>query len=305
MDDTAKLQRSRVRLMAGVPYALLRTMRPRQWIKNGMVFAGLVFDAQLFVWDSVWRVTLAFLLFCVIAGTVYIINDLADIEKDRQHPKKRKRPLASGALPVSVGRAAAVVLPLVALGIALWFSRPLALTLLVYLLVQIAYSFWLKNVVLIDVMVIASGFLLRVVAGVVVIDVSRFSPWLYVVTGFAALFLAVGKRRQELLLLAEKAAEFRPAYQHYNLALLDEMLRLVTTGTLLSYTLYTFESRPDRYGMLLTIPFAVYAVMRYLHIIHVQGKGSAPDEVLVEDIPLMITIALWGLVIVGVLYLRL
>lgn len=291
------------RTLLGTVGALLRTMRPKQWVKNGMVFVALVFDAQLLVWDSLWRVSLAFVLFCIIAGTVYIINDLADIEKDRQHPRKRNRPLPSGALPVPVGIAAAVVFPVAALGLAVWFSPPLALTLLAYLVLQIAYSFWLKNVVILDVLLIALGFLLRVVAGVVVIEVSRFSPWLYIVTGFAALFLAVGKRRQELIMLADKAVDYRPAYRSYNLALLDDMLRMVMTGTLLSYTLYTFESRPDRYGMLLTIPFAVYAIMRYLYLMHVQGKGGAPDEVLMEDVPLMVAILLWGLVIVGVLYL--
>ena len=302
MGELSEVQRQ-PRSLVAVPLALVRTMRPKQWVKNGMVFVGLVFDAQLFVWDSVWRVGLAFLLFCVIAGTVYIINDLADIEKDRQHPRKSLRPLHSGALPVPVGIAAAVVLPLAALAIALRFSPPLAVTLLIYLVLQVAYSFWLKNVVILDVLLIALGFLLRVVAGIVVIEVSRFSPWLYVVTGFAALFLAVGKRRQELIMLGDRAADFRPAYRNYNLALLDDMLRMVTTGTLLSYALYTFESRPDRYGMIVTIPFAVYAIMRYLFLMHVQGKGGAPDEVLMEDVPLMVAIFIWGVVIVGVLYL--
>ncbi|MBN2472563.1 MAG: decaprenyl-phosphate phosphoribosyltransferase [Anaerolineae bacterium] len=291
------------RSLVSISRALLRTMRPKQWVKNGMVFVGLVFDAQLLILESVWRVALAFILFCLVAGTVYIINDLADIEKDRQHPRKRLRPLASGALPIPVARVTAVFLPLVTLGIALWFSPPLAATLFVYLVLQIAYSFWLKNIVVLDVLLIALGFLLRVVAGVVVIEVSRFSPWLYVVTGFAALFLAVGKRRQELIMLGDRAIDFRPAYRNYNLPLLDDMLRMVTTSTLLSYALYTFESRPDRYGMIVTIPFAVYAIMRYLYLLHVQGKGGAPDEVLLEDVPLMVTIFLWGVVIVGVLYL--
>jgi 4-hydroxybenzoate polyprenyltransferase len=303
MGEFTEAGRTHAQTLKGIPAALLRTMRPKQWLKNGIVFVALVFDGQLLVWNSLGRVLLAFALFCLIAGTVYIINDLADIEKDRQHPRKRLRPLPSGALPVPVGIAAAAILPILALGGALWFSPPLAATLLAYLLLQIAYSFRLKDIVVLDVLVIAAGFLLRVVAGVVVIEVSRFSPWLYVVTGFAALFLAVGKRRQEMLMLADTAVDYRPVYRDYNMPLLDEMLRMVTTGTLLSYTLYTFESRPDRYGMLLTIPFAVYAIMRYLHMIHVQGKGGAPDEALVEDVPLMVSIALWGIVIVGVLYL--
>lgn len=304
MSDVTDVRQARSRSLVQIPVALLRTMRPRQWIKNGMVFVGLVFDAQMFQLHALGRVIVAFVLFCLVAGTVYIINDLADIEKDRLHPRKRQRPLASGELPVGVAIAAAVILPLVTLGVAVWFSPPLALTLLAYLLLQLAYSFWLKNVVLIDILIISAGFLLRIVAGVVVIEVARFSPWLYVVTGFASLFFAVGKRRQELILLDDKAQEVRPAYRGYTLALLDDMLRMVTTGTLLSYTLYTFEAHPTRPFMLLTIPFALYGIMRYLYLIHVEGKGSAPDEVLLEDVPLMVTILLWGLVIVGVLYLN-
>ncbi len=303
MSDITEARQARLRSLAQIPAALLRTMRPRQWVKNGMVFVGLVFDAQMFDLVALGRVIVAFVLFCLVAGTVYIINDLVDIEKDRLHPRKRQRPLASGELSVGVGIAAAVLLPIVVLGVAFWFSPPLALTLLGYLLLQLAYSFWLKNVVLIDVLVIGAGFLLRVVAGVVVINVARFSPWLYVVTGFAALFFAVGKRRQELILLNDRAEDVRPAYRSYSPALLDDMLRMVTTGTLLAYTLYTFEAHPERPFMLLTIPFALYGIMRYLYVIHVQGKGSAPDEVLLEDVPLMITILLWGLVVVGVLYL--
>lgn len=285
-----------------IPLALLRTMRPKQWVKNGLIYIGLVFDAQLFVLDSFLRVTLAFTLFCVIAGTVYIINDLVDIEKDRQHPKKKNRPLPSGQLPVPVAIVAAVILPIVTLLVALFASPALALTLLVYLLLQIAYSFKLKSMAILDVLAIAGGFLLRVIAGVIVIEVARFSPWLYVVTGFAALFLAVGKRRQELVTLGEHARETRPVFIEYNLPLLDDMLRMVTTATLLTYVFYTFEAHPGRYGMMLTIPFAVFCLMRYLYIMHVQGKGSAPDEVLMQDIPIMIAAALWGLVVVATLY---
>ena len=283
--------------------ALLRTMRPRQWTKNAVVFAGIVFDGQLLVLGSLIRVGRAFVLLCLAAGTIYIINDLVDIEKDRQHPKKRNRPLASGELPVPVAIAAAILLPIVALGTALILSPPFALVLLLYILLHIAYSFWLKNVVIVDVFTIAAGFMLRVVAGVVVIEVARFSPWLYVCTGFLALFLAVGKRRQELLLMAEKAENVRPIYKAYTPDLLDEMLRLVMTGSVLSYALYTFEANPERPAMLLTIPFVLYGIMRYLYLIHVEGKGSAPDEVLLEDAPLLGAILLWGVSVLVALYL--
>ena len=278
-------------------------MRPKQWTKNGLIFAGIVFDAQLFNLNSLARVVLAFILLCLMAGTVYIINDLVDIEKDRQHPKKRNRPLASGALPVPAGIAAAIVIPLVTLGIAVAYSPPLAAVLLGYLVLQVAYSFYLKQIVIIDVFAITAGFMLRVIAGVVVIEVARFSPWLYLCAGFLSLFLAVGKRRQELIMLADKAEDVRETYRQYTLPLLDDMLRLVTTGSVLSYALYTFEANPQRPAFLLTIPFVVFGVMRYLYLMHVEGKGGAPDEVLLEDMPLLVSIVLWGASVLGVLYL--
>ncbi len=283
--------------------ALVRTMRPRQWTKNVLVFAGLVFDGQLLALDSLLRVSLAFVLLCLSAGAIYIVNDLADIEKDRQHPRKKNRPLASGQLPLPVAVGAAVILPILSLGVALLYSLPLALVLLGYMALHIAYSFWLKHMVIIDVFAIAAGFMLRVIAGVVVIQVARFSPWLYVCTAFLALFLAVGKRRQELLLLNENAQNVRPTYRLYSLPLLDDMLRLVTTGSVLAYTLYTFAAHPERPTMLLTIPFVLYGIMRYLYLIHVEGKGSAPDEVLLDDAPLLGAIVLWGLAVLAVLYL--
>lgn len=283
--------------------ALLRTMRPKQWTKNVFVFAGLVFDAQLFHVEPLLRVCIAFGLLCLTAGTVYIINDLVDVERDRAHPKKRNRPLASGALPVPMGIGAAIVLPIVTLGLAYLLSPGLALVLLSYLVLQLAYSLYLKNVVIVDVFVISAGFMLRVIAGVTVITVSRFSPWLYVCMGFLSLFLAVGKRRQELIMLDAKAAEVRETYRKYNLPLLDDMLRLATTSSVLAYALYTFEANPERPAMLITIPFVVYAVMRYLYLMHVEGKGGAPDEVLLEDWPFLVSIVLWGLTVLGILYL--
>ncbi len=283
---------------------LVRTMRPRQWTKNAVIFAGLVFDAQLFKFDSLARVALAFFLWCLVAGSIYIINDLIDIDKDRQHVRKKYRPLPSGQLPVPVAVVAGIVIPLVSLAGALLYSPPLALVLVIYIMLHTAYSFWLKNAVIIDVFAIAAGFMLRVVSGVVVIEVARFSPWLYVTTGFLALFLAVGKRRQELLLLADKAPDVRTIYKEYTLPLLDEMLRIVLIGSLLAYTLYTFEENPAGPAMLLTVPFVLYGVMRYLYLMYVQGKGGAPDEVVLEDLPLLVDIVLWGLCVLAILYLR-
>lgn len=284
---------------------LIRTMRPKQWAKNGFVYAGILFDQQILDAEPFARVTLAFALLCLSSSTIYIINDLIDIERDRLHPRKRLRPLPSGQLPVSWAIGAAIVLPLLALGISLPFSPPLTLVLLGYLALHIAYSLWLKNIVLIDVFAIAAGFILRIVAGIVVIDVTHFSPWLYICAGLLALFLAVGKRRQELILLAEEASNHRAAYKDYNMPLLDDMLRMVTTGSVITYMLYTIESetiRSNEHRMLLTVPFVVYGIFRYLYLIHVEGEGSAPDELLFRDWPLLLDVALWVVAVGVILY---
>lgn len=284
---------------------LIRTMRPKQWTKNGFVFAGLLFDQQLFKPEPFARVMLAFVLLCMVASTIYLINDLVDIERDRLHPKKRLRALPSGQLPVRWAQIAAVILPTVALIVGVLFSPPLALILFAYLVLHIAYSFWLKNIVLIDVFAIAAGFVLRLIAGVVVIDVSNFSPWLYACAGLLALFLAVGKRRQELILLADDAQNVRATYKDYNMALLDDMLRLVTTSCTVAYMLYTIEAqtiRSEGHTMLLTVPFVVYGIFRYLYLIHVKGLGGAPDELLFKDMPLLADVTLWVLSVGVLLY---
>jgi 4-hydroxybenzoate polyprenyltransferase len=282
-------------------------MRPRQWTKNAIVFAGLVFDGQLFQVESLLRVVLAFILLCLISSSVYIINDLVDIESDRQHPKKKFRPLAAGNLPIPLAIAVAVVLPLICLIAALSFSVPFAFVLGGYLLLQLAYSFVLKHIVIVDVLAVAAGFILRVAAGVVVIQVAQFSPWLYAITALLALFLIIGKRRQELLLLAEQAGSVRVTLRSYNLALLDDMLRMVMTGTLIGYLLYTIEEPSEMLQTtnlgLLTVPFVVYGVFRYLYLMHVKGDGSAPDEVLLKDRPIQIAILLWGLTFIAILYI--
>lgn len=286
---------------------LLRTMRPKQWTKNLLfVFPAIVFDGQLFIPESFFRVFVAFALLCLVAGTVYIVNDLVDIENDRQHPRKKKRPLPSGQLPVPVAIAGAIIIPIFALGFAIFFDPQLAAILTIYLVLQIFYSFYLKNIVLIDVLTITAGFVLRVAAGMVVIDVQNFSPWLFGCTGLLALFLAVGKRRQEMILLGENANNARPIFREYNLPLLDDMLRVVTTSTLIAYILYTIEANaPLLRGKplgLLTIPFVMYALFRYLYLIHVRGEGSAPEEVLLKDRPLQIDMLLFGITWLIILY---
>ena len=215
--------------------ALLKTMRPKQWIKNAFVFGALVFDVKFFDPTYLWQSILGFLLFSLISGVVYTLNDLVDIEKDRAHPKKRYRALPSGELSPRVAQIAVVVIAGAALLLGAWLSTGFALILGGYLVLQITYSFVLKNVVLLDVMAIAAGFVLRVAAGVPLVDAERFSPWLYICTTLLALFLALGKRRGELVLLGAEAGRHRESLNHYTVPLLDQLVSLVTWSTILAY----------------------------------------------------------------------
>jgi 4-hydroxybenzoate polyprenyltransferase len=281
-------------------------MRPKQWTKNIIIYAGLVFDGQLFDREPFLRVTLSFVLLCLAASAIYIVNDLVDIERDRQHPKKRNRPLPSGQLPRSLAMTAAILMPVFSVGVALLYSPRYATVLAVYIALHIAYSLILKHIVLIDILTITAGYVLRVAGGVLVIEVARFSPWLYTCTALLALFLAIGKRRQELLSLGDNATNTRPIFDHYNLPLLDDMLRIVTTSTLMAYILYTIEAPSILLAgnnlAMITVPFVLYGLFRYLYLIHVKGEGSAPDEVVLKDRPLQIALLLWGLSFVFILY---
>lgn len=285
-------------------YGLLRTLRPRQWIKNGLVFMALLFDQKLTVWPLLFRTTFAFILFCMISSTVYIINDLADLEKDKQHPKKKNRALPSGQLQPRFAVAAAVGILAVCLPLSFWLDPVFGLIILGYFLLHLAYSFWLKNIVIIDVMVVAAGFVLRVAAGVVVAEAERFSPWLYVCTIFLALFLAIGKRRHEITLLAGAADSHRKILNEYSLQLLDNMTNLVTTATVISYSLYTFSAPnlPSNHLMMVTIAFVIYFVFRYQYLVHVKGEGGAPEMLLYTDRPLFFDVLLWGISIVLIMY---
>ncbi len=284
--------------------ALLKTMRPHQWTKNVFVFTALVFDRKLFVWDSLIRTTLAFVLFCMAASAVYIVNDLADIEQDRRHPKKRFRPLASGELSPRVAVVAAILLVGISVPASFVLDVYLGLILTGYLVLQFAYSHILKHLVIIDVMTVAAGFVLRVAAGVAVVQVERFSPWLYVCTTLLALFIAINRRRHELLLLAEDASNHRRILDEYNIAFLDEMNSMVTASTVIAYSLYTFSAPnlPPNHTMMLTIPFVIYGLFRYLYLVHVRGEGGAPDELVLRDRPLFVTLVLWVLAVLLVLY---
>lgn len=255
---------------------LISSMRPRQWPKNGFVFVALLFDRKIFDPAGVLAVLGAFVLLCLMSGAVYLMNDLADMESDRLHPTKRNRPLASGRLDPRVAGFASFLFAAVSLAAGYFLSPELAVILLIYLLSQIAYTFRLKHIVLLDVLTIAAGFVLRIAAGVAVIEVERFSPWLYVFGGFLALFMALGKRRAELVLLGGDAGTHRAILEDYNLDLIDRLQGIVTTSAVVAYSLYTFlaEGLPQNHAMMLTIPFVLYGIFRYLYLIHVRGEGA-------------------------------
>jgi len=285
--------------------AFLKTMRPTQWMKNGVIFAALVFDKKILQWPYLWRTAAGFVLFCLISGVVYTLNDVVDLENDREHPKKRRRPLAAGE--ISPQRALGLALGIAALAVALgvWLDPVFAVVLVGYLLLQIAYSFKLKHIVLLDVMAIATGFVLRVGAGIPLVNAERFSPWLFICMTLLALFLGLGKRRGELVLLGSQATNHRASLEDYNLVLLDHLLSIVTASMILAYALYTFSAPnlPTGHWMMLTIPFVIYGAFRYLYLIHVRGVTLAPDEVVLTDRPLQVDFILWGLAAVLILYL--
>ncbi|MFZ5858819.1 MAG: decaprenyl-phosphate phosphoribosyltransferase [Chloroflexota bacterium] len=285
--------------------ALLKTMRPRQWTKNGFVFFALVFDKQLFQLVPLARTVAGFFLFCFISSAVYIFNDLADIEADRQHPEKKNRPLPSGQLSPGAAWTAGILLVALTLPLGWLLSPFFAGVLAFYFTINLAYSRWLKHVPILDVMILAAGFVLRVHAGTTLIEVERFSPWLYVVTTLGALYLGFGKRRAELGLLAHGAGTHRKVLEGYTLPLLDQYITIVSAATILAYSLYTFSAPnlPENHTMMLTIPFMAYIIFRYLYIIQVSHDAGAPEEVLLTDRPMQIAIVLFGLAIVAIFYL--
>jgi 4-hydroxybenzoate polyprenyltransferase len=285
--------------------ALLRTMRPRQWSKNLFVFAALVFDKQLFIPGSFLRTLAGFVLFCLVSSAVYIFNDLADVDADREHPDKRNRPIASGKLSIRVAWIAGILLVLVSLAAGYLLSVGFTAVIATYFLLNLAYSKWLKHILILDVLVLAAGFVLRVGAGVTLIQVERFSPWLYVVMTLLALYLGFGKRRAELALLSDDAASHRKVLEGYTIPLLDQYIMIVTGMTIVSYSLYTFSAPnvPANHSMMLTIPFVVYAIFRYLYLIEVEHSGGAPEDILLSDRPFQISMVLWALAVLAVFYL--
>ena len=284
--------------------ALFKTMRPRQWTKNVFIFAALVFDKQLFIVDSFLRTLAGFALFCLISSCVYIFNDLADVEADRQHPEKKNRPIASGKLPVSAAWTAGIVFVILTLGLAYLLAPTFAGVVAGYFLLNLAYSNYLKHIPILDVLIISIGFVLRVGAGVTLIAVERFSPWLYIVMFLLSLFLGFGKRRAELALLAHGAGSHRKVLDGYTLPLLDQYIMIVSGTTIVAYSLYTFSAPnvPENHSMMLTIPFLVYAIFRYLYLIEVEHAGGTPEEVLLSDRPFQISMLLWAATVIIIFY---
>lgn len=281
-------------------------MRPKQWTKNAFVFAALIFDRKLFDLNSLERTLMTFGLFCLLASSVYIINDIMDIESDRSHPVKKNRPIASGKLRVSLAIIVAILLLTAALAGSYFLYIGTFFIFLIYFVLNLAYSKWLKHIAIIDVLVIATCFVLRVAAGVSVIQVERFSPWLYVVTTLFALYLGFGKRRAELsVLIPENTTSHRRVLAGYSIDLIDQLITIVSATTIIAYSLYTFSAPnlPENHAMMLTIPFVLYGIFRYLSLIQINKKGGEPEDLLLNDRPLQITIILWGIAVILIFYL--
>src|SRR5579863_8642332 len=305
---------------AGRMRALVTAMRPRQWTKNLGVFVGLVFAQRLFTLPSFERTALAFVAFCLASSFIYLVNDLLDLDNDRRHPLKRARPMASGALPLPWAYTTMVVLLLACAAVttAIFFlptgpfpdtfadlggaNLLFTLTISAYIILMILYSIKFKHVVLLDVFVIASGFVLRILAGAVVIPVS-ISSWLYLVTILLSLFLALNKRRHELVLLQDQASMHRQILKEYSIPMLDQMITIVTAATLMAYSLYTFQSPTGDHRLMVTIPLVLYGMFRYLYLVYMHMEGGSPEEVLLRDRHMLGTVVLCAAIIIVVLYI--
>ncbi len=285
---------------------IIEAMRPRQWMKNLIVFAGLLFARRFFRIPDVVTVCVAFVIFCALSGAIYLLNDIADIDEDRCHELKRMRPIASGRLRPATAAVAAAVTAIAALIAAFFIGTGLGVVSLAYFLLLFSYSYLLKHVVIVDVLVIAIGFVLRAAAGGVAIGV-EVSPWLLICTILLALFLALSKRRHEIVLLEENAAQHRPILEEYSTYLLDQMIAVVTSSTLMAYVLYTLSPRTlhdvsDK--LYLTIPFVLYGIFRYLWLVHHKEGGGSPEITLLSDKPLMADVILWAISVGLILVLR-
>lgn len=285
--------------------SVIVSLRPEQWTKNLIVFAALVFARRLFDPAAVALALAAFLIFCGLSGAVYLVNDVSDQDADRRHPRKSRRPVAAGTLSPAAALAWAAAIGGAALGVAFWLDAGLGWVSAAYVALQALYSRLLKHLVILDVMAIAGGFVLRAVAGGEVIDVP-VSDWLLVCTILLALFLGLSKRRHELTLLAGGAGEHRRILEEYDPYLLDQMIAVVAASTLVAYIIYCLSPETTaRFGthwLVLSVPFPIYGLFRYLYIVHRRDGGGSPSDALLNDRPLLACVALWGLTVVAVIY---
>lgn len=284
---------------------LITSMRPEQWTKNLVIFAALIFGGRLIDPAAVGRSLAAFSIFCALSAVVYLLNDVSDRESDRLHPLKARRPIASGTLSAAVALLWAAGLGTAALAFAAWLQPRLGMVALAYVGLSATYSRWLKHVVIVDVLAIAVGFSLRAAAGGFAIQVP-VSDWLLVCTMLLALFLGLSKRRHELTLLADGASGHRRILEEYNPYLLDQMVGVVTASTLVAYITYCTSpetvARFSTHGLVLTTPFPIYGIFRYLYLVHRRHGGGSPSEMLLTDRPLLACVALWGAAVIAIIY---
>lgn len=287
--------------MRSIPVQLLLATRPRQWPKNLLCAAPVVMANKLRDPASDVRTLACVLLFCALSGAVYLINDMLDVERDRLHPKKRFRPIASGRLPISVAKGAAGLLLVAALALSIPLGFPFLEAAATYMILQFAYVFVLKHEVLLDVFALALGYVIRAAAGALAIQVD-ISVWLYLCTLLGGLFLALGKRRQELVELEDLAVSHRRNLGEYSLDLVDQLIGIVSAAIIVAYSLYTFTAPnlPNNHQMMVTVPFAIYGIFRYLYLVHQRKLGASPEEVLLRDRPLQICIIVWGIIVIVV-----
>jgi 4-hydroxybenzoate polyprenyltransferase len=275
---------------------IFKSMRPQQWLKNLFIFAPLIFSENIFNRSMFLMTLLVFVIYCLLSGAVYILNDLKDLEEDRLHPIKSQRPLASGKLKKSQAIVVFLILSFISLLLSSMVNWEFLLVALIYFVLQVAYSFSLKHVIILDVFIVASGFFLRVIAGAMAIQV-YISPWLLICTTLLALFLALSKRRHEIILLDEEAMNHRPILKEYTPYLLDQMISVVTASTVIAYCLYTISRETiEKFGtnkLILTVPFVLYGIFRYLYLIHQKAKGGTPEILILKDRPLLFAIFLW------------
>lgn len=284
---------------------IIKSFRIKQWLKNGFLFAGIIFDGQFFNTDAFFHTTAGFLVFCLLSSSVYYLNDVFDKEADKQHPIKSIRPIASGRLSVNTAIFIALLMSFLALSAAYFLSHIFLILCFVYLLINILYSKWLKHIPILDVMIIAAGFVIRVAAGVSLIKVERFSPWLYVVTTLLSLFIGFGKRRAELVLLSKDANQHRIVFNGYSIPFLDQLITIVSSTTVVSYSLYSFSAPnlPENHSMMLTIPFVLYGIFRYLYLIQIEQSGGAPEELVLKDKPLQLSVLCYGISVLIIFYI--